>query len=157
MIPAPRVPAPLYDFHGDLHTHSNKGLPYHSNRLTLYHYFCPLLTASCHNSLHTVRIHKHLNCSLDETLSPPQIPKISLFWFVKCKKGVWERVVVRPLPTPHIPFLLTLPSVWEEADPEKWVMFPASPVHRGWLWLEAREKPKGPGTPSDREMGEGET
>lgn len=89
--------------------------------------------------------------------SPPQIPKISLFWFVKCKKGVWERVVVRPLPTPHIPFLLTLPSVWEEADPEKWVMFPASPVHRGWLWLGAREKPKGPGTPSDREMGEGET
>lgn len=35
-------------------------------------------------------------------LLPSPNPKISLFWFVKCKKGIWERVVVRPLPTPLI-------------------------------------------------------
>lgn len=81
-------------------------------------------------------------------LLPSPNPKISLFWFVKCKKGIWERAVVRPLPTPLI-FLSPQPSPSSGggADPEKWVMFPASPVHRGWLWLGARREAKGPRDP----------
>lgn len=55
---------------------------------------------------------------------PSPNPKISLFRFVKCKKGIWERVVVRPLPTPQISLSPTVfSSIWEEADPEKWVVF----------------------------------
>lgn len=82
-------------------------------------------------------------------LSSPD-PKISLFWFMKCKKGIWGKGCGQgSAHTPDIPLPATLPSVWEEADPEKRVMFPACLVHRCWLWSGQGKGRGGPGTPGD--------
>lgn len=75
--------------------------------------------------------------------SPSPLPKSKDFPFLVCEmqegnlgKGCGQASAH----TPDIPFPTTLPSVWEEADPETWLRFHASPLHRCWLWLGARQQ-----------------